>query len=272
MVKSVENYVERYIKRYHHKIKQVCEPLKQAFGINYFTYHSLTSDGYWRPLVSRPDWADHYTHQELYLLDPLMLQPSCYQTGALFWTHYVQKEEQITALKYAKENFDMSHGFCLIERQKERCEFFGFNAPASHEKIYSTYLNDQALLKKFCQFFKEELLPILNMAEADPIDLFQLKGTAFRAEDSPFEQPSPAKDLFLNFIRAKPSIQLSRREKECLNHYSDEMRMQDVAEKLGLSVRTVESYLNHIKNKLNCANKKELIAKGHELRSLGLLQ
>ena len=81
MVKSVENYVERYIKRHHARIKEICEPLQRFFGINYFTYHSLNSEGHWRPLVSRPDWADFYTEKKLYLMEPMLLHPRCYESG-----------------------------------------------------------------------------------------------------------------------------------------------------------------------------------------------
>lgn len=45
----VEEYTQRYINRYHDKIKAVCEPLRSCFGINYFTYHSINEDGLWRP-------------------------------------------------------------------------------------------------------------------------------------------------------------------------------------------------------------------------------
>lgn len=271
MKRIVENYVDRYIKRHHTKMRQICEPLQRFFGINYFTYHSITAEGYWRPFVSRPDWADYFTENQLYLHDPMMLHPRCYQSGAVLWMHYMNEPSQQKFLKIANEQFEMAHGFCIIERSELGCEFFGFSAPPHFEQIYSTYLQDLPLLKEFCKYFKKEAAPILKLIEQDPIPLLDIKGKDFQeVTDCPFARlQTPS--LFLNYIRAKPPVKLSKREKECLSHYLNDLNMQEVANKLGLSVRTIESYLGNIKNKLSCWNKVELIKKGQELRSLGII-
>lgn len=272
MVKSVENYVERYIKRHHSRIKEICEPLQRFFGINYFTYHSLNSEGHWRPLVSRPDWADFYTERKLYLMEPMLLHPRCYQSGSLLWTHFLTDPDQQAILKIGRERFGMAHGFCIIEKQGDSCEFFGFNAPPSCEKIYSTYMHDLPLLQEFCRYFKKAAAPLLKEVERDPLLLMDLRGKDFQeACESPFEVPCDPKAMFWKYIQAEGPVKLSKREKECLNLYIDDLRMQDVADKLVLSIRTVESYLASVKNKLDCWNKAELIKKGRELRSRGLL-
>lgn len=272
MSKLVENYVDRYIKRYHAKMKQICEPLQRFFGINYFTYHSITPEGLWRPFVSRTDWADYFTENQLYKLDPFLLHPRCYQSGTVFWTPYYQQQTHLEGfLKDARDKFNMAHGFCIIERTAEGCEFFGFSAPPELEQIYCTYMQDLPLLKEFCKYFKKEAASVLKLLHHDPIPLLPMKGETFEISQSPFEQSHVPKQLFLEYIRAKPPVKLSKREKECLNLYLDDQRMKDVADKLQLSVRTVEFYLGNIKNKLNCWNKTELIKKGQELRSLGLI-
>lgn len=268
--KVVENYVERYIKRYHRKMEQLCDPLKRFFGINYFTYHSISSDGLWRPFVSRPDWADYFTENQLYTLDPFLLHPRSYQSGTIFWTPYYQSLPHLEGfLKDARDKFNMAHSFCIIERTEEGCEFFGFSAPPEHEQIYNTYMQDLPLLKEFCKYFKKEAASILKLLHHDPIPLLPLKRETFETTPSPFENNPLSKILFLQYIRSEPSVKLSQREKECLSLYIDDQKMQDVADKLHLSVRTVESYLANIKIKLNCWNKTELIKKGQELRSLG---
>lgn len=272
MSKLVETYVERYIKRHHNKIRQICDPLQRFFGINYFTYHSITPDGLWRPIVSRPDWADFYARDQLYLYDPMLLHPRCYQSGSVLWSQHLQEPYQKEILKTASEKFEMDHGFCIMERTEEGCDFFGFSAPPSHKKIYSTYLNDLPLLKEFCKYFKHEVLPILKLVDQDPIDLLALRGNDFLdAHGSPFEDANLTKSLFLQFITAQPLVKLTKREKECLSYYMDDFRMKDVAEKMGLSIRTIEFYLNNIKDKLDCNDKPELLKKGRELRSLGII-
>lgn len=272
MSKAVENYVERYIKRHHTKMKQICEPLQRCFGINYFTYHSISNEGHWCPFVSRPDWADYYSENQLYLFDPFLLHPRCYQSGVLLWTALLENDANFQGfLKNARDKFAMTHGLIIIEKTAQGCEFFGFTAPPEHQQIYTTYFQDLPLLKEFCKYFKNEADPILRSLNHDPIPLLTLKGEDFEATSSPFEQNELSKSLFLKYIRTEPSVKLSKREKECLSLYLDEQNMQKVADKLSLSVRTIEFYLGNIKNKLDCWNKVELIKKGLEFRSLGLI-
>ena len=270
MSKVVHNYVDRYIKRYHSKMLRICEPLQKFLGINYFTYHSLSSEGGWCPIVSRLDWAEYYTESQLYLPDPFLVHPRFYRSGAVMWQSMLDPDQYQEILDYAGEKFDMAHGMILVEKAADRCEFFGFTAPKNHGQIYHTYLNDMPLLKKFCQYFKEEMAPIIKMAQQDPVDLLGLKGDAFE-KDLSFGFADKPKNLFVKSIHAEPSIKLSRREQECLRLYLDDARMIDVAQKLGLSIRTVEAYLTSLKTKLDCLNKAELLKKGQELRSLGLI-
>lgn len=53
----------------------------------------------------------------------------------------------------------------------------------------------------------------------------------------------------------------SRRELECLKLYTKGKTSKEIASYLGLSYRTVENYLQHIKDKLNVSTKTELIHK-----------
>lgn len=273
MSRCVENYVERHIKRYHDKIKRVCEPLEKYFGINYFTYHSLTKDGLWRPIVSRPDWADFYTDHRLYHHDPFLHHPDSYQSEAVLWTQCVQEPYQQKVIEVAKQNYDMDHGLLIIEKHDTYCEFFGFNAPTSHSQIYASYINDLPFLKKFCRYFKEELSLLLKKIDLDPVQLAKEEGKVLQPlKKNVFTTLSESsKYSFLREIRVDDK-QLSKRERQCLSLYVDEMDMQIVATHLELSVRTIEFYLGNVKNKLGCLTKNELIKKGKELRSLGLIQ
>ena len=73
------------------------------------------------------------------------------------------------------------------------------------------------------------------------------------------------------FNKGVHRIFTSPREKEALNLYLQGETARSIAEKLHLSSRTVESYLENIKNKLNCYQKTELLKKAQELKDYGLL-
>jgi len=54
-------------------------------------------------------------------------------------------------------------------------------------------------------------------------------------------------------------IYLSQREAECVARLLYGYRYKKIASELGLSRRTVESYLNNVRNKMHCRTKAELI-------------
>ncbi len=60
-------------------------------------------------------------------------------------------------------------------------------------------------------------------------------------------------------LNNSPFAKLSRRELQCVYFYSRGMSANAIGQKLGLSGRTIEDYLERAKNKLTCANKFELI-------------
>ena len=54
---------------------------------------------------------------------------------------------------------------------------------------------------------------------------------------------------------------LTLRESQCVYYAMQKMTIQETANQLSLSPRTVEFYLKRIRTKLNCTRKKELIDK-----------
>lgn len=64
---------------------------------------------------------------------------------------------------------------------------------------------------------------------------------------------------------------LSRREKECLKIFLQGKTAKETATHLSLSYRTIESYFENIKNKLDCTTKRELLAIAQTLDQFSLL-
>lgn len=60
------------------------------------------------------------------------------------------------------------------------------------------------------------------------------------------------------------NIYFSKREIECLHEMVEGKTAKQIAEKLGLSIRTIQNYQENIKQKLNVSTKKELLEKVFE--------
>lgn len=76
------------------------------------------------------------------------------------------------------------------------------------------------------------------------------------------------KNLNLDFLN---HMSLSAQEINCMRSYMVTHNLKEVARHLNLSVTTVHSYIENIKNKLQCHHKNELFLKGQILESLGYI-
>jgi DNA-binding CsgD family transcriptional regulator len=183
--------------------------------------------------------------------------------------------------------FETSDG--VIQLLNERnAEFCGFDS-VSHaigKRYFDTlpvktasqlrYNDDVVMREQVSKLFEENILQNNNeIKKAISIKLpwydrnhkiMGLFGMSILMGDDAVSQPliEMAKMGFLSHSVCelnKETIILSRQQQACANLLLNGMTNKQIAKQLSLSPRTVESYLNHLKIKLNCKNKMELIAR-----------
>ena len=143
------------------------------------------------------------------------------------------------------------HAIQMINPKGDYCEFFGFGTTKENSQIINTYLTKLDVLKKFCDYFLEQASSVIKLVEKNKVILpFHNKKLDFINSDS--------FDLKDNLLHSKL---LSKRQSECIKLLIAGKTSRQIASTLNLSPRTVEHYLTHIKTKLNCKNKTELIIK-----------
>jgi len=95
---------------------------------------------------------------------------------------------------------------------------------------------------------------------ADTIRAVRDKGFFYNAEvmvvirDSMNGKPIPKSNIYNNF-----EVELTKREVEILQLICEELTAQEIAEKLYLSIRTVEGHRNNMLSKLGCRNTAGLV-------------
>ncbi len=155
----------------------------------------------------------------------------------------------------------------LTSKAKGILQGFSFGL-SKHDKNYTLFTNEVPLLKRFCKEFEARAERFLQKLE--PVDVRQFIGSAFYKRQDWFSlDENKRKNLLVRLNFKVPD--LSPREKEILSLYLQGETARSIAERLYLSSRTVESYLENIKNKLNCYQKTELIKRAQELQDYGLL-
>ena len=271
-----QEIVQKYTVRHFNKIRATTQPLRDHFGINYFTYHKIAESGQYTVLVDRPDWAEHYVDRKIFLNDPYLRHPSVYRPGICLVEDHGSKAYQAELLREGAAILRVDMGAILIQKTGSAVEFFGFGAKKDRSSLQNLYLNHPEQLESFARHFRTELAPILSSMEHEAGLLSELKGEDFfcpapiHPEVSITSLRAFQKDLGSGSLIKKSAL-LSSRERQCLKLLLQNHTAKESAHILGLSHRTVEGYFENIKNKLSCATKREVLALAKNLDELAFL-
>ena len=271
-----QEIIEKYIVKYSNQIKKATKPLRDHFGIGYFTYHKIDNEGKYTVLVNRPDWAEHYVGQKIYLNDPYLRNAQVYKPGLCLIESHGSDAYRNNIMKEGKTVLDMDMCVLLIQKNEQCVEFFGFSGKNETSCLQSLYLNHPQLLESFATHFKKELHPILTQMEDEANSLANLKGKDFHSEELIYpEVPLASRKAYLKDLGMNDEIQksdkLTIRERQCLKLLIDGKSAKETAIILKLSPRTVESYFENIKNKFSCWSKNEVFTLAKNINDIGLL-
>ncbi len=273
---SWNEIVQRYITRYSNQIQQATKPLRDHFGLGYFTYHHIDYAGKYTVLVDRPDYAEYYVGKQIYLSDPYLRKADNYKPGLCLFEQFGSEEYKSTVMKAAKNVLDVDIGVMLIKKDETGVEFFGFSGKKGKSALEGLYLNEPELLASFGDHFKEALKPILVNMQGEANTLLELKGEDYSTDHPVHPGVIPACRLkYLSSVGKGCEVQLaaklSKRERDCLRQQLLGKSSKETAALLGLSGRTVEFYFENIKDKFGCWTKSEIFQIAKTLDSLGLL-
>jgi DNA-binding CsgD family transcriptional regulator len=247
-----------HLSRKHLKtIKKITEPLLNQFGITYFARQSVSKDGYWEILGNIPDWLDHSASKKFYSVDPSLLHPNHYQTGLIVNSSHTVPDFLKDMSGDALSLYDIEHTLCIFEKTVTGGEWYFFATSAKNNKIMGTYITQINLIYKYIKYFNVEAQKLLQTNLDFRIDVSKLKGEPFDSNAKKIDlTPFTFTDEEMFNLQGK---NISFRERDCLYHLFRGKTIKETAKLLKLSPRTVEEYLNRIKQKTGCKYKRDLL-------------
>ncbi len=257
-----EEVIDRHSIKHNNKIKKVTKPLRDHFGIEYFSHHQINSRGNYVCLADRIDYAENYVQNKIYLTEAYHGLPALFQPGVSYWQLPDEWEN----------GFDVRVGVMLIEKKEDTAHFYGFCA-RSKSAIKTLAFNHPKILSSFASHFCHELRHELEEMRYAEFDIFTLSANPDQPQHAHIDKSTLYayyKDLGLS-AEVSISKKISKRERECLLLLLDAKSAKETASILGIGYRTVESYFENIKVKFNCWTKQELFTQAKLLKDLGLL-
>jgi len=244
------------------------EPLLNQFNITWFGYVRLFPDGSRFIINNKKGWLLEYLRNDF--------QNDCQQTMNLDINHQASGKTTYYSLWSSLNNTkvfeffyedNIYNGLYIYRKRKEGSEIFSFATSRNNVSANDFYMNNIEFLNYIIYLFKDKFSYIINNINKNTIisttsNLNHCKlekplfSTLIQDQLPFFYNKTEIKRLYFN---VQPNIYATKQECLCLNLLSKGLTEKEAAAALNLSVRTVESYLNNLKNKLNCKYKSHLL-------------
>lgn len=257
-----EEYKSRFIK-YNRDIYpdlyKIIEPL-QNFQISIFAYARYYKNKT-LGVCSNADFMEHWAANDLqdYASMLAALYGAC-DRGKIIATEKFFCTNLLGGL-HQHNTFD---SIAIFRKRPEYVEEVFF---ATHRKdiyISSFCINHMSLLDRFFSYFRDQGSRIILQAQENDIllpsqfDFGQSNEDVLENDIKALDSVLPRKTILFNRSNGKEVV-LSSQESECLRCISKGQTAKTTARNLGISFRTVETYLANIKLKSDLRHKSELI-------------
>lgn len=218
--------------------------------VDFFSYTRFYFDGTSISLLTHTNWYNFFLKQEV----PGSVNVFNLKTGCYLWSELFPEEAVIDA----KNNFNIDNGIQFTYREKDYVEVFSFGSEPSNHKAMGYFIANIDLLEKFNKYFKKRAVNLIDKAVKSKIIIPEIM-RGYQEINAGFTLGLDERRKFLNLIGYDDIIHnLSNREYECLQHISRGMTNKEVARLLRISPRTVETYINKMKDKFDCISKSQL--------------
>ena len=230
-------------------VKEICSPFFSACGLSYFDYTRIFPDGSVATLVTDRNWFYHYFEKNY------SATINKATSGIYLWDQLMCK----AAREAFTRNFQHGKTLSIFKEQPGYIEITEFAAAPQNENALDLFFNHQDVLNQFILYFKEKASDLIIKVAKDKFFVPSSMQTL------PLERPNytELKENFLpdkiSVFCGKKEIWLTLREYQCLCHLSCGRSMKEIGNVLGISPRTVETHLDHIRDKTNYTTRNKLI-------------
>ena len=242
-------------------------PLKDFLGIGHFWFYKISNSGNYSYFGTHMNWNEYCYGNSMHEDFTCLRHPDT-QTSGMSLMKNTSDGSFKSVIDTAWQKYKINFSVNLQEKTADGIEAFGFATAHKNDHSDGILLNELDLLRAFTKSFRQQNQKLFGLLEDNQVDLSPYLGEKFYRGQA--EQTSKnSRALFLRQLGVSPHVDLSKREKEILQFMLHGYPVSYVAMQLGLSDRTVESYILSLKNKLNCSVKLELIEKAKELQAFG---
>lgn len=234
-------------------------PLFNFFKINFFSHTRAFHDGNFASLMTSTDLTEYYIAQK-YPIRFSQGKGIYLEKGFHVESHLGDSSSQ-KMINDLQEKFNTAHFIYVVDKHKAFDDMYSFATTPENEQILNHYMNNIDLLKKFLFYYKDKSNILIKNSTLIKYNNDHFP-TSHTINQNIIDHHACTNSMPLNKITITGHLGealLSKRELDCLKLLTKSHSFKEIGKTLSLSPRTVETYVNNMKNKLGCDTKKQLI-------------
>lgn len=245
------------------EVAVLCQPL-ETVGIHHFTYSKQFKGGGRVSLSNKPQWIADYYNLNLY-------QSSLFETEQVTYSsnfYVFFGDYDLDVYRHGKTCYNTMHSISIIEPAIDGCEFYLFATTPDNAAAIHFLNNNREILYHFISYFRDNGRSLLKtssqhkitlpVAQKPAFDNELLLGKTWADRKKNFFKQTPLKRFVLEQQKFQ-EIHLTPKEMQCVFFTLHNKTSKEIGQLMNISFRTVESYLENIKIKLNLSSRAELI-------------
>ena len=267
--------VYHFMYPYMIEAEKICRPFLSHYNLNHFWYARFYSDGSFIDLGVDPaclqymlenKYFNFFDTKELFCPNLWLPQERTVVTTPLCLSSILDPEN----VKIMTEKHNATYFFNIFINRRDYLESFGFSASTENYESLMLYLRHFGILKAFGIDFRERAAPLIkeielelrgkNFAPFSQVDE-QRRANIFSKNTNNNAQNAWTEKNLKHFFLLTPTgnVQISPRERQCLSLSTLGNSAKEIAKIMGVSYRTVETFLEKVKEKTGLRTRSALL-------------
>lgn len=235
------------------EVNEICKPL-QDIGVTYFNYLKIYKDGSRELLTNNAPWIDHFYRNALYLTSGVVSIEHFLPKGYFLWSELDLNDP---AYSQGQESFNIGNGVSFVIRRDEVTYLYIFASTKDNVHINNFYIRNVDLFWRFIQYFQYRGSDLIKRAVANKIVLpeqqivspNQLKNITIPSDiRASFYKKTEVDKFYL--LDVSDDLYLTSKQAEVAAYLVIGATAKQCGRQLGISYRTVETYIEEIKQKV----------------------
>jgi DNA-binding CsgD family transcriptional regulator len=251
-------------KRFCKEVNALCQPIFQSFNVNFFSHTRAFHNGQFRGIMTNPELTECFLKRKY----PINFSKGkgFYLNSGVYITDCFTKNSDIEEkVKAFWNEFNIGYLVHIVKKNIDYDDMYSFGLNIGDKILVNKFLNHMKMINHFIMYFESQSFNIFS--KITPVtyskDYFSPSQNEYdTAYITDKEQELFFKSLPLKKVRISGNLGdtfLSQREYECLCYATKSYSLKEIAKRMNLSPRTIETYLDSVKNKLGVEKRSDLV-------------